>query len=106
MLQITDGKSVFMVSSGAFETIYKRQGFRVLEAANGSKVVATQQDIADAIADADVEQSQTNDDLEEKPISQWSKAEVKAYAEQHGIDLTGTRNVNEAKEIIKAAMSV
>lgn len=102
MLQITDGKSVFMVSSGAFETIYKKQGFRVLEAANGSKAVATQQDIADA----DVEQPQTNDELEEKPISQWSKAEVKAYAEQHGIDLTGTRNVNEAKEIIKAAMSV
>ena len=102
MLQITDGKSVFMVSSGAFETIYKKQGFRVLEAADGSKAVATQQDVVDV----DVEQPQANDELEEKPISQWSKAEVKAYAEQHGIDLTGTRNVNEAKEIIKAAMSV
>ena len=39
--------------------------------------------------------------VEEKPISQWSKTEVKKYAELKRIDITGTKNVNEAKAIIK-----
>lgn len=99
MLRITNGRDVFEVSSGAFSTIYKKQGFRVLEENNGSTAVATQQAVVENV------EAESEDALEEKPISQWSKAEVKSYAEKHNIDLTGTRNVNEAKEIIKAAMA-
>ena len=32
-------------------------------------------------------------------------AEVKKYAEIKGIDISGTKNVNEAKEIIKASLA-
>jgi hypothetical protein len=32
---------------------------------------------------------------------QWTKAEVKEFARANGIDISGTKNVNEAKEIIK-----
>jgi hypothetical protein len=44
-------------------------------------------------------------EIEEKPISNWSKEEVKLYADHYEIELTGTKNVNEAKERIKNFMS-
>ena len=43
--------------------------------------------------------------VSEKPISQWSKDEVKRFASIKGVDIAGTKNVNEAKEIIKGFLS-
>lgn len=37
----------------------------------------------------------------EKPLSQWSKAEIKQFAEIKGLDISGTKNANEARAIIK-----
>ena len=41
------------------------------------------------------------EDIVEKPVSQWSKNEVKRFATLKGVDLSGTKNVGEAKELIK-----
>lgn len=100
MVKITNGINVIEVTNGAFETVYKGQGYH--------KVVEQQ-----AVVSAPVVKDEGQDagevdriaELEEKPVSQWSKAEVKEYAEAKGIDLSGTKNVNEAKDRIKAAMS-
>ena len=42
------------------------------------------------------------EEILEKPISQWSKGEVKRFAAIKKIDISGTKNANEAKEIIKS----
>ena len=42
------------------------------------------------------------EEILEKPISQWNKDEVKRFAGIKEIDITGTKNANEAKEIIKS----
>jgi hypothetical protein len=34
-------------------------------------------------------------------VSQWNKEEVKRFAALKEIDISGTKNANEAKEIIK-----
>lgn len=38
----------------------------------------------------------------DKPIGQWSKQELKEYADNNEIDLTGVTKADEVREIIKA----
>lgn len=98
MVKITNGINVIEVTNGAFETVYKGQGYhKVAEQAVASAPVKDES--------KDAGETDPIAELEEKPISQWNKTEVKEYAEAKGIDLSGTKNVNEAKDRIKAAMS-
>ena len=41
------------------------------------------------------------ENLLEKPIGSWNKIEVKKFAEIKGIDISGTKNPAEAKNVIK-----
>lgn len=99
MVKITNGINVIEVTNGAFETVYKGQGYH--------KVAEQQAVVSAPVKDEGQDTGEVDHvtELEEKPVSQWSKAEVKEYAEAKGIDLSGTKNVNEAKDRIKAAMS-
>lgn len=99
MVKITNGINVIEVTNGAFETVYKGQGYH--------KVVEQQAVVSAPVKDEGQDAGEVDRiaELEEKPVSQWSKAEVKEYAEAKDIDLSGTKNVNEAKDRIKAAMS-
>lgn len=114
MVKISNGEVTQIVSRGAFDTQYKRLGFQIVE---DNKVVEIQKEVKKAAEekkpevhvpddddfDADAADD-TEDDFEElleKPISQWNKTEVKDFAAAKGIDIHGTKNANEAKEIIK-----
>lgn len=96
MVTITNGKNVFEVTRGAFDGIYSRQGYTVIDEVPGQMELEVKS----------AENEKTEDELFiegviEKPISQWNKDEVKRFAAIKGIDITGTKNANEAKEIIK-----
>ena len=93
MVKITNGKNIFEVTRGAFDGIYSRQGYKIVGEDNSDNGVK--------LPPEKTEEEKFLDEIIEKPISQWSKDEVKKYAEINGIDLAGTKNVNEAKEIIK-----
>lgn len=99
MVKITNGINVIEVTNGAFETVYKGQGYY--------RVVEQQAVVSAPVKDENEDVGEVDHiaELEEKPVSQWNKTEVKEYAEAKGIDLSGTKNVNEAKDRIKAAMS-
>ncbi len=114
MVKISNGEVTQIVSRGAFDTQYKRLGFQIVE---DNKVAEVKKEVKKAVEekkpesqvpddddfDADVADD-TEDDFEElleKPISQWNKTEVKDFAAAKGIDIHGTKNANEAKEIIK-----
>lgn len=98
MVKITNGINTVEVTSGAFETIYKAQGYKVVNSKAGKAVDGKVEKKSEPVADRFA-------DLVEKPISQWTKNEVKEYADANGIDLAGTKNVNEAKDRIKAAIA-
>lgn len=109
MVKISNGEVTQVVSRGAFDTQYKRLGFQIVEdndVAEAKKVVEDSKPevhVPDDDFDADAADD-TEDDFEElleKPISQWNKTEVKDFAAAKGIDIHGTKNANEAKEIIK-----
>ena len=92
MVKITNGVNVFEVTRGAFDGIYSRQGYTILE----DKKVNTNEEVP-----VKTEDEKFVDEIIEKPISQWSKEEVKRFAALNDIDITGTKNAGEAKEIIK-----
>lgn len=93
MVTITNGKQVFTVTNGAFREIYSKQGFSIYDP---SKPTAAEKVEPTELSDDDFVEA-----VEEKPISKWSKAEVRRYAEVFGIDISGTKNVSEAKTLIK-----
>jgi hypothetical protein len=66
-----------------------------------SEVHVPDNDDFDADVADDTEDGDDFEELLEKPISQWNKMEVKDFAAAKGIDIHGTKNANEAKEIIK-----
>lgn len=117
MVKISNGEVTQVVSRGAFETQYKRLGFQIVgdnkvtevkkeakKAAEEKKPEVQVPDDDDFDADAAEDDTEDGDDFEElleKPISQWNKTEVKDFAAAKGIDIHGTKNANEAKEIIK-----
>lgn len=93
MVKITNGTNVFEVTRGAFDGIYSRQGYVLLEekvAVNNAENVPVK-----------TEDEQFLDEIIEKPISQWNKDEIKRFAALKEIDLTGVKNANDAKELVK-----
>lgn len=98
MVTIKNGDNIHVVTEGAYKEIFSRLGYEVI---SGKEEVSIETPID--MDDNIMSEEEMNFILgvEEKPISQWSKAEVKKYAELKRIDITGTKNVNEAKAIIK-----
>lgn len=111
MVKISNGEVTQIVSRGAFDTQYKRLGFQIVgdnkatEVKKATEEKKSEVQVPDDDFDADVaDDTEDGDDFEElleKPISQWNKTEVKDFAAAKGIDIHGTKNANEAKEIIK-----
>lgn len=98
MVKITNGVNVFEVTRGAFDGIYSRQGYTIMneKATEGAKTPETPKTPEKTEDEIFVEE------ILEKPISQWNKEEVKRFAAIKEIDISGTKNANEAKEIIKS----
>lgn len=98
MVTIKNGDNIHVVTKGAYKEIFSRLGYEII---SGEEEVSIETPIDVDDNAMSEEEMEFIISVEEKPISQWSKAEVKKYAELKRIDITGTKNVNEAKEIIK-----
>lgn len=93
MVKITNFVNTFEVTQGAYDDIFKKQGFELVE--DKKEMVE--------------ETKKTNEEeyveeLMEKPISQWNKEEVKTYASLKNIDISNTKNIGEARNIIKQSI--
>lgn len=99
MVKITNGVNVFEVTNGAFDEIYSRQGYTVMdEEVSGNEAAEAEVVSVPEKSDDEI----FVEEILEKPISQWSKDEVKRFAGIKGIDITDTKSANEAKDIIKS----
>ena len=92
MVKITNGLNIFEVTRGAFDGIYSRQGYTIVQPASEPEI---------HVEPEKTEDEKFVDEIVEKPVSQWSKDEVKRFAALNNIDITGTKNAGEAKELIK-----
>ena len=95
MVKITNGENTFTVTRGAFDGIYSRQGYKIVDEKKAKENVEPPK------APEKTDDEKFIEEMVEKPISQWSKDEVKRFAALNDIDITGTKNANEAKELIK-----
>ncbi len=95
MVKITNGMNVFEVTRGAFDGIYSKQGYTLF--GNEPK----DNEVVPPAVPEKTEDELFLESIQEKPVSQWNKDEVKRFAVLNEIDISGTKNVNEAKALIK-----
>lgn len=128
MITITDGSTQYNVTRGAYETIYKGMGFypvgqepsvqstggvtTVAESvANNESGQADVEDTAEADGAFEVEEPAASEDekwceaIRQKPITQWSKQDLKKYADINGVDLSGAKTVNDVRSRIASSWS-
>ena len=120
MVKITNFVNTFEVTQGAYDDIFKKQGFELVEEAPRKKKKATKKHIKEAVEEVEEDEWEEAEEatekdykseeekyvekLMEKPISQWNKEEVKAYASVKGLDISKTQNIGEARNIIKQSI--
>lgn len=126
MVKITNSVDTFEVTQGAYDDIFKKQGFELVEETPKKKKKATKKHAKEAVEEVEEDYNSEEDEWEkaekatgkdykseeekfieklmEKPISQWNKEEVKAYASINGLDISKTQNIGEARNIIKQSI--
>lgn len=120
MVKITNFVNTFEVTQGAYDDIFKKQGFELVEEAPKKKKKTTKKHVKEAVEEVEEDEWEEAEEatekdykseeekyvekLMEKPISQWNKEEVKAYASIKGLDISKTQNIGEARNIIKQSI--
>ena len=117
MVKITNYVNTFEVTQGAYDDIFRKQGFELVEETPRKKKKATKKPVKEAVEEVEEDEweeaTEKNykseeeayiDELLKKPISQWNKEEVKTYASIKGLDISKTQNVGEARNIIKQSI--
>lgn len=113
MRKMTNGIVTCEIPSGASK-LYEGLGFTDVECVEQQVEDIDEENYSDEYIEDDTDSEvdgTSNDEADsneefvnsvlEKPLSQWSKAEIKQFAEIKGLDISGTKNANEARAIIK-----
>lgn len=98
MIIITNGINEFEVSRGAYESIFRKQGYSIVVDTE-TEVVENNKDAAAAEPAKQVDKDA--EALMEKPISQWTKNEVKSFIDKKRIDVSGITSFNEVKDRVR-----
>lgn len=92
-MKITNGQKILGVTKGAYEGIFKQQGYRPYEDNKAAVKETIQTKTADELF---------CEELKLKPISEWNKDETIKYVKVMNIDLKGETKPDLIKNIIKA----
>lgn len=110
MITITNGINTLHVTEGAFKALFEPEGWRKGKA---EKKAAEEEKTAESndlppLKPEDLVNEEEDDEEEdeevETPISEMTINELKAYAEEHDIDISEARNKNQLRHIIEEAM--
>lgn len=125
MVKVTNGVNVFTVSNGAFDSIYSKQGYVLVDEIMNEQapfvlpdVLENQMVETNGVDDMEEEAEHEEPEQEpqisreeqflkkivERPISQWSKIELKQYSDLNGIDLTSAKTTAQVKALVKDFM--
>lgn len=95
MVDITNGKDIFKVTKGAYEDIYKPQGYILLDNDKVQKVEIVNDEPQLS------EEELIIQELMEKPLSSWKQKEVIEFCDFFEIDISEAKTPKIAKEIVK-----
>lgn len=122
-VKITNGNAEFEVTKAAFENAFKQQGFRIIDGVapiihnRFEDKFDVNLDMEAEISEAEYPKSEipaeaklSEDDLFvremlEKPISEWTKGELKRVAKIKDIDLSNVDSTSKARQIVSKALS-
>lgn len=104
MITIRKGDLTAKVSAGAFEAIFKDQGW---SADDHKEPIISGMNLPDPDQEDVLEDEITNEDedLSERPLSSLSLGELRQLAEQYGIDAENMRSKRDIRNAIREAMN-
>lgn len=85
------------IPKSVYEKQFRKLGY-ILDSVDGAKQEKEYEEETDKVVDSEAVEE---DDLETVPISEMNKEQLAEYAERHGIDTSGCRNVREARQLIQ-----
>lgn len=104
MVKITNGAVVLEVSKGAFENVYKKQGYEIFKGnlSEAQKRHEKQEKQVEKQVEAETKTSHvTPEEFSDKPLSEWKKADILEYCRVNNFDISKATNIREAREILK-----
>ena len=122
-VKITNGNVEFEVTKAAFKNAFEQQGFRIIDGAapiihnRFEDKFDVNLDMEAEINEAEYCESEVPVEVElsegelvvrgmlEKPISEWTKGELKRVAKIKGIDLSNADSTSKARQIVSKAMN-
>lgn len=114
MIKITNGARTTMCTKGAFKNWYEPMGWKIadiseVEAAN--ETLPAEENIKPENASEPLRETLEGEEVEpeeevevEIPISEMKLADLKEYAEVHGIDISAAKTKKDIRDIIRAEM--
>ena len=114
MIKITNGTRITMCTKGAFENWYEPMGWKIADMSEVEAVAETlleEENIEPENASEPPEETLEEEEVEpeeevevEIPLSEMKLADLKEYAEAHGIDISAAKTKQDIRSIIKAEM--
>lgn len=102
MITITNGVKTCEVPTGAYNSVYKNQGWYPVNAYKKDEeeqhVYEEETDVSDT---SSTEEAKDYSYLIEKPIGSWTKEEVAQFVKENDIDTKGATKVQQVKNIVK-----
>ena len=114
MIKITNGTRTTMCTKGAFENWYEPMGWKIADMSEVEAVAESlpeEENIEPENASESPEETLEEEEVEpeeevevEIPLSEMKLADLKEYAEEHGIDISAAKTKQDIRSIIKAEM--
>lgn len=125
-VKITNGNVEFEVTKAAFENAFKQQGFRIVDGvtpaihnrfedkfdinfdmeAESDKSDKIENSESDMAVEAELDENELYvQQMLEKPISEWTKGELKRVAKIKDIDLSNADSTSKARQIVSKALN-
>lgn len=114
MIKITNGTRTTTCTRGAFKNWYEPMGWKIADISEIEEVNETlpdEENIESENASEPPEGTFEEEEVEpeeevevEIPISEMKLADLKEYAEEHGIDISAAKTKQDIRDIIKAEM--
>ena len=122
-VKITNGTAEFEVTKAAFKNVFEQQGFRIIDGvapvihnrfedkfdvnldmeANSDKIENFEYGKA---VEVELDENELYvQQMLEKPISEWTKGELKRVAKIKDIDLSNVDSTSKARQIVSKALS-
>ena len=114
MIRITNGARTTLCTKGAFKNWYEPMGWKIADISEVEAENATlpaEENIEPENASEPLRETFEEEEVEpeeevevEIPISEMKLADLREYAEAHGIDISAAKTKQDIRDIIKAEM--